>query len=81
MLTANSSGALAGTFSGDSAARFQGHTLPSSSNKAGTSGSRAGKVIRGQAGNRVASKRETHVMVHGALRSISEVSFFGSSEL
>lgn len=53
--------------------------MPSSRNKAGTSGSRAVRVVRGQVGKRVASKRETQVTVHGALRSVSEVSFFWAS--
>lgn len=76
MLTVNLSEPLAGTCSGDSAARFEGRTLSSSSNKAGASGSRAVRVVRRQAGNKVASTCETQVTALTALPSISEVFFY-----
>lgn len=82
MLTVNLSEPFAGTCSRDSAARFEGHALSSSSNKAGASGCRVVRVVRMQAGNKVASACETQVTVLATLLSISDVFFFwGFSEV
>lgn len=77
MLTVNLPEPLAGTCSGDSAARFEGHALSSSSNKAGELGSRAVRVAQRQAGNKVASTCEDQVTDLTALLSSSEVFCFG----